>query len=95
MAVILTFSSHTKLKKPLKITFLDVIITRTENNKLETTIFRKELNTDFYINRNSHAPIQWKRGSLMDLIQRSMSVCSKEKLIEDELNYLRNVYQSK
>ena len=43
------------------------------------------------INWNSHAPIQWKQGTLKNLIQRSISICSDEKLLEDELNYLRNM----
>ena len=37
--------------------FLDVLITRTRDNKLETTVFRKETNTDLHINWNLHAPI--------------------------------------
>ena len=44
------------------------------------------------MNWNSRAPIQWKWVSLKYLIQRSISFRSKEKLIEDELNYLRNVF---
>ena len=50
-----------EIEENQKITFLDVLITRTRDNKLETTVFRKETNTDLYINWNSHAPIQWKR----------------------------------
>ena len=42
-----TFSSHT---------FLDILITRTGNNKLETTVFKKEI-TNLYINCNSPASI--------------------------------------
>ena len=45
-----------------------------------------------YINWNSHAPIQWKRVSSKNLIQRSISICSNENLCEDELNDLRNVF---
>ena len=75
-----------------KTTFLDVLITRTRDNKLEKTVFRKETNTDLYINWNSYAPIQWKWGSLKNLIQRSISICSNEKLLEDELNFLRNLF---
>ena len=45
-----------------------------------------------YINWNSHAPIQWKQGSLKNLIQRSILICSNEKLLQDELNYLKNVF---
>ena len=81
-----------KIEENQKITFLEVLTARTRDNKLETTVFRKETNTDLYINWNSHAPIQWKRGSLKSLIQRSISICSNEKLLEDELNYLRNVF---
>ena len=33
-----------------------------------------------------------KRGLLKNLIQRSFSICSNEKLLADELNYLRNVF---
>ena len=72
--------------------FFDVLIRLTRDNKLEATVFRKETNTDLYINWNSHVPIQWKRGSLKSLIQRSISICSNEKLLEDELNYIRNVF---
>ena len=75
-----------------KITFLDVLITRTGHNKLETTVFRKETNTDLYINWNTHAPIQWKRGALKNLIQRSILICSNGELLEDGLNYLGNVF---
>ena len=81
-----------EIEENQKITFLDVLTTRTKDNKLDTTVFRKEINTDLYINWNSHSPIQWKRGSLKNLIQRSISICSNEELLEDELNYLRNVF---
>ena len=80
-----------EIEENQKIAFLDVLIIRTRDNKLQTTEFRKETNTDLYINWNSHASIQWKWGSLKNLIQRSILICSNEKLLEDELNYLRKV----
>ena len=39
-----------KIEENQKITFLDILITRTRDNKLETMVFRKETNTDLYIN---------------------------------------------
>ena len=45
-----------EIEENQKITFLDVLITRTRDDKLEKTVFRKETNTDLYINWNSHAP---------------------------------------
>ena len=81
-----------EIEENQKITFLDVLITRTRENKSAVTVFRKKTNRNLYINWNSHGPIQWKWGSLKNLIQRSISICSNEKLREDELNYLRNVF---
>ena len=81
-----------EIEENQKITFLDVLITPTRDKKLETTVFRKKTNTDLYINWNSHVPIHWKRGSLKNLIQRSILICSNEKLREDKLDYLRNVF---
>ena len=54
--------------------------------------YLKKTNADLYINWNSHAPIQWKRGTFKNLIQRSILICSNEKLLEDELTSLRSVF---
>ena len=51
-------STH-EIEENQKITFLDVLITRTRDNKLETTVFRKETNTDLYITWNLHASIPY------------------------------------
>ena len=51
---------------------------------------RKSFVFDLYI-WNSHAHIQLKQGSLKNLIQRSISICSNENSREDELNCFRNV----
>ena len=45
-----------------------------------------------YINLNSHAPTPQKQETLKNLIQRLISIFSDYKLLEDELNYLRNVF---
>ena len=81
-----------EIEENQKIMFLNVLITPIIDNKLETAIFRKEPNTDLYINWKSHATIEWKHGSLNNLIQRSFLICSNEKLLEDELSYLKNVF---
>ena len=75
-----------------EITFLDVLIKRLENDQLETSVFRKATNTNIYMNWYSHAPKQWKIGTLRSLIKRSVIICSNQKLLEKELNYLRNVF---
>ena len=57
-----------ELEKYQHISVLDVSIKRLTNRKLETKAFRKETNTDLYINWNSHALMQWKTGTLKYLI---------------------------
>lgn len=71
---------------------LDVSITKLNDKIIETTVFRKENNTNMYINWNSHAPVQWKIGTLRNLIQRSILICSNEILLEKETNRLRTVF---
>ena len=65
-----------ELEKYQRISFLDVSIRRLTNGKLKTTVFRKETNTDIYMNWNSHAPMQWKIGTLKNLVKVSIIICS-------------------
>ena len=80
-----------KLEKYQRIS-LHVSIRRLTNEKLETTVFRKETNTDAYMNWNSHAPMQWKIGTLKNLVKRSMNTCSDQHLLQEEFDYLRKVF---
>ena len=70
-----------ELEKYQRISFLDVLIRRLTNRKLETKAFRKETNTDVYINWNSHAPMQWKIDTLKNLVKRSIIICSHQHLL--------------
>ena len=80
-----------ELEKYQHISVLDVSIKRLTNRKLETKAFRKETNTDLYINWNSHTLMQWKIGTLKYLIQRSI-ICSDQHPLPKELNYLRKLF---
>ena len=62
-------------------TFLDVLINRICFNEIETRIYRKKSNTDIYINWYSHAPLQWKIGTVRNLITRAKSISSTEGLL--------------
>ena len=66
------FTYHDDLEKEAKIPFLDVSITRLNNKIIEKIIeklFRKETNTNVYINWNLHALTQWKIVTLRNLMQ--------------------------
>ena len=58
-----------ELEKNKQITFLDVLVKKTAANQIETCVHRKEKSTDLYINRNAHASIEWKIGTLRNLVK--------------------------
>ena len=81
-----------ELEKNNEINFLDVLIKRVNNNKLETGVYRKPTSTDIYINWNAHAPTEWKIGTLRNLIKRAKLICSDESLMNVEMKYLTKVF---
>ena len=44
------------------------------------------------MNWKSHAPIQWKIGTLKNLVKRSIIICSKQHLLQTELDNLGKVF---
>ena len=60
------------------IPFLDVLIIR-KARKIETTVYRKKTCTDLYMNWYSHAPNNWKWGTLRTLVRRAHVNCSTKK----------------
>ena len=60
-----------ELEKNNEINFLDVLMKRVYNNKLETDIYRKPTSSNIYINWKPHAPTEWKIGMLRNLIKQA------------------------
>ena len=75
-----------------KISFLDVSVIRQSNNKFETTVYRKNTNTDIYLNWFSHAPNIWKRGTLKVLINRAYTLCLTDYHLKYKFRYLKKVF---
>ena len=73
-------------------TFIDVLVNRISFNEIEASVYRKESNTDIYINWYSHAPLQWKIGILRNLITREKNINSTEDLLNLELEQLKTVF---
>ena len=75
-----------------KIAFLDVLIRKTGKNEIETSVYRKETNTDIYMNWNSYAPSTWKIATLKSLIKRALLISSNDLLLKAELAYIKKVF---
>ena len=81
-----------EIEKERKIAFLDVLLTKEENGSIQTGVYRKTTNNSIYIHWKSHAPKQWKIGTLTNMIRRSYEICSNDDELEKELAHLKNVF---
>lgn len=81
--------SHTKIKKT-NYQFLDVFSTRTSNNEVELSTNRIAINSNIYNNWCSHAPSNWKIGTL-NLIKWAKFICASEHLT-NEVNYINDIF---
>ena len=81
-----------ELESNNKLTFLDVSARRTNDNKVETSVYRKATCTNIYINWHSHSLSNWKIGTLRNLVKRAKSISSSELLLRNEISYLRNIF---
>ena len=81
-----------QMEKSNEVNFLDVLIKRVNNNKLEIGVYPKPTSTDICINWNTHVPTEWKIGTLRNLIKRAKLVCSGEDLVKEEMKYLANLF---
>ena len=74
-----------------KIPFLDCLVSRNEN-KLQTTIYRKPTHTDRLLEQSSYNPTSHKATTIQTLTRRAQLVCDYTDSLTDETNYLNNVF---
>ena len=74
------------------IAFLDVLIKRSTTGSLSTSFFKKETDTNIYINWNAFAPQQWKVGTLKGLFRRAFLICSDADSVKAEVDFLKHVF---
>ena len=79
-----------EIKENGKIPFLDCLVTR-DNNKLQTTIYRKPTHTDRLLDQSSYNPTSHKATTIRTLTRRAQLVCDSPDSLQDETNYLNNV----
>ncbi|XP_046568068.1 uncharacterized protein LOC124276482 [Haliotis rubra] len=75
-----------------KLPFLDVLVSRDPCNKIQTTVYRKPINSDQYIHFNSTHPPKTKSGVISTLTRRAKKICSRSDDLEHELNHLQRVF---
>ena len=71
--------------------FLDMLITPTEDRRLNTTVYRKPTHTDMYLKWVSHHPISSKYTVVGTLHHRAKTVCSSPDMLKREEEHLSKV----
>jgi hypothetical protein len=74
--------------------FLDVLLTRSPNNTIQTTVYRKPTHTNQYLHATSCHHPQQKLNVLKTLYNRATSVCSSESTLKSEMNTLKSIAHS-
>ncbi|XP_046549233.1 uncharacterized protein LOC124259180 [Haliotis rubra] len=70
--------------------FLDVLVSHTTSNHLQTTVYRKPTNTDQYIHYNSNHPPNVKTGIISTLTRRAKNIYSTN--LNDEIQHLKRAF---
>ena len=81
-----------EVEEQQKIPFLDVLLKKRANGRLDTTVYRKPTNNNIYIHWNAYGPRQWKIGTLSGIIQRAYIICSTEEDRTAELKFIHDVF---
>ena len=76
--------------------FLDMLVTPQDDGTLTTSVYRKPIHTDLYLQWDSHHNLACKYIAINTLTHRAKAVCSNSKLLEEELKHPHEVlYQCK
>ncbi|CAF4227154.1 unnamed protein product, partial [Rotaria sordida] len=81
-----------KIEDNDKLEFLHIqVIRSSEQQCFETTLYRKPTFTGLLTNWNSYIPIQYKKASIVSMVNRAFNICSTYKHLEDEFNEIRRI----
>ena len=92
-----TFILHSMVKFTMEIgqnstiPFLDVLLIRIQQ-KIHTTVYRKNTSTNLYIHWISFPPNNWKWGTLKTLVSRAYKTCWTDEYLGDQLKHIRGTF---
>ena len=75
-----------------KLAFLDILLTKTDDGKLNTQVYRKNTHTDQLLNYNSNYPTQHKISCIRTLFNRIYTHCNTEQSKQKERKYLYSTF---
>ena len=70
--------------------FLDILITPGRDGSLSTSVYRKPIHTDLYLQWDSHHTLTSKYSMIRTLQHRAQTICSNPQLLQKEEQHLKN-----
>ena len=70
------------------ISFLDILITPKDDGSLQTSVYRKPIHTDLYLQWDSHHTIPSKYSVVETLYHRAKTICSNQEMLLKEEQHL-------
>ena len=75
------------------IPFLDVLIARTEDGLIKTTLYSKRTFTGLYMRYDSFVPQNLKDSLIRGLINRAWRICSSDEFFQKEVGFIKDLLQ--
>ena len=69
--------------------FLDVLIEKTPEGSVKTSVYRKPTHTDQYLHYNSYQPIQHKAAVVKTLVHRAKTIPNNENSRQQEITHIK------
>ena len=76
-----------------QIPFLDCLVSRTDNNRVKTKVYKKPTHTGQYTNFYSNQPLHEKLSTVKSLARRAKLVCTGSTDLKEELEYIEKTMQ--
>lgn len=81
-------------EKSGELPFLDVLIKRLNNGKLQTSVYRKNSNSEVILHYASNHPANHKRSCVRTLFNRAHTHCSTTNNLKEEIDYLYKFFSN-
>ncbi|XP_046330471.2 uncharacterized protein LOC124114002 [Haliotis rufescens] len=79
-----------EIEKDNRLPFLDVLVSRSPTNRIQTSVYRKPTHTDQYIHFNSNHPLRTKTGINSTLTKRAINLSTADP--KPEIEHVRQVF---
>jgi hypothetical protein len=74
--------------------FLDVLVAKTSDGKISTSVYRKKTFSGLYMKHDSFVPASFKRSLIYGLLNRAFRICSSHELFQHEITVIKNILLS-